>query len=106
MVVYEGCVKLEHVCVCRQLSLVQRVCEPPLSRSSPLALNIARLLADPVLSDMTFVVVPPAGYTQPWSSCCSDNLHTLMCPSALLSPLSCLFISDNRGWKMKYCTLV
>ncbi|XP_069955000.1 uncharacterized protein [Cherax quadricarinatus] len=43
-----------------KLSLVSRVCEPPPSRSNPLAINIARLLSDPVLSDMTFVVVPPA----------------------------------------------
>lgn len=85
------------VCVCQQLSLVQRVCEPPLSRSSPLALNIARLLTDPVLSDMTFVVVPPAGYTQPLSCCCSDSLHTLMCPSASLLPLLHLCTSDSKG---------
>ncbi|KAK4323489.1 hypothetical protein Pmani_005804 [Petrolisthes manimaculis] len=59
-----------------KLSLVQRVCEPPLSRSSPLALNIARLLADPVLSDMTFVVVPPADdETSPSSS--QEELDTL-----------------------------
>ncbi|XP_069165667.1 LOW QUALITY PROTEIN: uncharacterized protein [Procambarus clarkii] len=43
-----------------KLSLVSRVCEPPPSRSNPLAVNIARLLSDPVLSDMKFVVVPPA----------------------------------------------
>ncbi|XP_037804297.1 uncharacterized protein LOC119598661 isoform X1 [Penaeus monodon] len=42
------------------LSLVGRVCEPPPSRSNPLAINIARLLSSPQLSDMTFVVVPPA----------------------------------------------
>ncbi|XP_066973665.1 uncharacterized protein [Macrobrachium rosenbergii] len=43
-----------------KLSLVRRVCEPPDSRSNPLAINIGRLLHDPQLSDMTFVVVPPA----------------------------------------------
>ncbi|XP_071544090.1 uncharacterized protein [Panulirus ornatus] len=43
-----------------QLSLVRRVCEPPPSRSNPLAINVARLLTTPLLSDMTFVVVPPA----------------------------------------------
>ncbi|XP_042857277.1 uncharacterized protein LOC122243695 [Penaeus japonicus] len=42
------------------LSLVGRVCEPPPSRSNPLAINIALLLSSPQLSDMTFVVVPPA----------------------------------------------
>ncbi|KAK8390170.1 hypothetical protein O3P69_013023 [Scylla paramamosain] len=52
-----------------KLSLVRRVCEPPPSRSSPLALNVARLLTSPLLSDMTFVVVPPADdETSPSSS--------------------------------------
>ncbi|XP_042226007.1 uncharacterized protein LOC121869013 [Homarus americanus] len=50
----------EHTQSPYKLSLVSRVCEPPPSRSNPLAVNIARLLADPVLSDMTFVIVPPA----------------------------------------------
>ncbi|XP_045105619.1 uncharacterized protein LOC123501098 isoform X3 [Portunus trituberculatus] len=59
-----------------KLSLVRRVCEPPPSRTSPLALNVARLLTSPMLSDMTFVVVPPADdETSPSSSL--EDLHTM-----------------------------
>ncbi|XP_050698520.1 uncharacterized protein LOC126986418 isoform X2 [Eriocheir sinensis] len=59
-----------------KLSLVQRVCEPPPSRSSPLALNVARLLVSPMLSDMTFVVVPPADDEGSLSSS-QEDLNTL-----------------------------